>query len=531
MTLGETAALYVERMGWSIIPVAKNKKAIVEWTPYQTRRPTQEEIKEWWIKYPNANIAAVTGAVSDLAVIDVDDMSEKANIDKLIPAGLQFPISRTPSGGLHYFFKCPDKLRNSVKKIAGSDVRAEKGYVLLPPSKGEHRDTGVLGDYSWAVKPSLIKRPTFPSPYLTLIQQVQVNNCISQVVGKMFQDGTRDEDLFHTANCLIKAGMLSTKVEQIVNILADYCQPKFSLAEAKQKVASAMQRAARKDHQWNTEIIGWLEQASGTFRIQDVYMDLGATTTSDKSSVRVVLGRMVKEGSVARNTGSTGSYRKVEEVCSVIDYESADEKPFPIRYPLGINKYFETYPKNIIVLAGEPDAGKTALMLNIADMNLNTGKPVMYFSSEMGKGELRRRLDYFDRPLDSWRKQGFIAKDRSSNFADVIEPDGINLIDYMEIHDEMWKIGGWIRQVYDKLHGGIAIIAIQRKKGNELGKGGLATLEKPRLYLNVGHGELTIVKCKNWAMSGVNPKDRITKFKLVNGCHFIQDEEGWIKGD
>lgn len=520
LTMGETAELYMEKLGWSVIPVGKNKKSLIDWKKYQNVLPTNKEIKAWWKTYPKANIAAITGKISNLAVIDIDDITEKLNVDRLIPKGLKFPISKTPSG-LHYLFTCPDDtLTNKCRAVAGSDVRANGGYILIPPSESEK------GIYEWEVKPSQVQRPPFPSPYLTVIQNIQINNYIA-THHQLFQDGSRDEDLFHAANCLMKGGMLSSRIEQIVNILALHCKPPFPPEEAKKKVESVILRTQRKEHNWQAEIEQWIDQAEGYFKTQDIYGDLGAVSKADKSAVRTSLNRLVNEGKLQRNSKTQGSYRKIEVVCETIDYESADEAPFDIKYPFKLEKYFETYPKNIIVVAGEPDAGKTALLLNIAEMNL--GKhPVMYFSSEMGKGELRRRLDLFDRDLTSWKKEGFVVKDRSENFADVIEPDAINIIDYMEIHDNFWQIGGWIKQVFDKLNKGVAIIAIQREKGKSAGRGGLATLEKPRLYLNVGHGEIDIIKCKNWAMSGVNPKDMKAKFRLVKGCHFIVDED-WTK--
>ena len=67
---------------------------------------------------------------------------------------------------------------------------------------------------------------------------------------------------------------------------------------------------------------------------------------------------------------------------------------------------------------------------------------------------------------------------------------------------------------------GIAIVALQKKRGVELGRGAEFSLEKPRLYLSMENGEIKIVKAKNWRRKDVNPNGMVSKFKIVNGCDF-----------
>jgi hypothetical protein len=62
---------------------------------------------------------------------------------------------RTPSGGLHLYFRTDEALRNSVDKVAkGVDTRGERGYVLAPPSRGY----SFMNDMPLAVLPASIAR-------------------------------------------------------------------------------------------------------------------------------------------------------------------------------------------------------------------------------------------------------------------------------------------------------------------------------------------------------------------------------------
>src|ERR1035437_3593197 len=98
MGLMEKAALvYLEQFKFSVIPInPANKKAFVPWTEYQKRLPTREEIIAWWIKYPDANVGIVTGKISDLAVIDIDEAQGYEEIKKYVPETLIYPVSMTP---------------------------------------------------------------------------------------------------------------------------------------------------------------------------------------------------------------------------------------------------------------------------------------------------------------------------------------------------------------------------------------------------------------------------------------------------
>ncbi len=158
-------------------------------------------------------------------------------------------------------------------------------------------------------------------------------------------------------------------------------------------------------------------------------------------------------------------------------------------------------------------------------MNMKKFK-VNYFSSEMGPVELKERLSKFENPLSDFKKVKWL--ERSGNFADVIKPDEVNIIDFLEMTDNFYLIAQYIKEIFDKLSTGIAIIAIQKNPGQTLGLGGGRSIEKARLYLSMDAGRLRIEKGKNWANPTVNPNGLEINFKLVQGCRF-KPEGTWEK--
>ena len=44
----------------------------MKWKEFQYRHPTEEEVADWWDKWPDANIGIVTGKISNLVVFDLD---------------------------------------------------------------------------------------------------------------------------------------------------------------------------------------------------------------------------------------------------------------------------------------------------------------------------------------------------------------------------------------------------------------------------------------------------------------------------
>jgi hypothetical protein len=274
-----------------------------------------------------------------------------------------------------------------------------------------------------------------------------------------------------------------------------------------------------KERNLTVEIKAWIDVITGVFHTREIDGELQLKTKQEKNNRRKIIQRLVDSNYLKSSGNKSGYYCKVESDLEKIDFMSADPNSiYPIKFPFDLQNYVNLYPKNIVVVAGSSNAGKTALLLNTAAYNKKR-HPVHYFSSEMGPEELRLRLSNFDVPLDFW--EGINFWNRSFNFSDVIQPNALNIIDYLEITNDFFAVGGEIKAIFDKLDKGIAIIAIQKKGGVELGRGAEFTLEKARLYLSIDSGKLKIVKGKNWAQPGVNPNGKIFNFKLVGGCKFV----------
>ena len=260
--------------------------------------------------------------------------------------------------------------------------------------------------------------------------------------------------------------------------------------------------------------------SNGLFLSSDVRSCLSVSSRQEKKNVSNELSKLVKKGTIERIGNRNGQFRRIESDCETIDFMEADTKDAGIQLPLGLNRLVKIMPGNIIVIAGEPNAGKTGLLLNVIRDNM-WKFDTHYFNSEMGPGELKSRLQNFEGiSLKDWK---FTPYERSSNFADVIKPGegNINIIDFLEIYKDFWEVGGLLAEIHKKLKGAVAIVAIQKNKGVEFGRGGGMGLEKPRLYLTMGPGTLKITKGKNWADTHKNPNGLQIDFKLVQGCQFM----------
>jgi hypothetical protein len=117
-------------------------------TNWQELATTDEvAIREWWGRWPLANIGILTGARSNLVVLDYDPGEEAveslAVLEALhgeLPATVQVLSGRvdplTGRRGVHYYFRHPGtEIPNSVRTLAERlDLRGDGGLVVAPGS-------------------------------------------------------------------------------------------------------------------------------------------------------------------------------------------------------------------------------------------------------------------------------------------------------------------------------------------------------------------------------------------------------------
>jgi hypothetical protein len=255
-----------------------------------------------------------------------------------------------------------------------------------------------------------------------------------------------------------------------------------------------------------------------------IYNDLDFRTKEEKSACRMAVKKLCEKGVLEPLGGKSGIYKIINAETSEINYMTADDEPYDWNCPLKTHEFVKIYPGSVILIAGESNTGKTSYCLNVAQ-HYKEDRPVNYFSSEMEDIELKARLKQFNVPLESWKQVRFIQ--RVSNFAEVVRPNELNIIDYLEIYKDFYEVAGLIRAIKDKISKGIAIIAIQKNSSKEFGMGGESTKNLSRLYITMSPGKAKIVKGKMWATL-INPDGLTVEYKLVGGAHF-QVKNSWKK--
>ena len=260
-----------------------------------------------------------------------------------------------------------------------------------------------------------------------------------------------------------------------------------SVANHESALAELHGRLGKRKWSLTEQIREWVLTTEGNFSTTDVHKELDLTTRDHKKFCTTILGRLVQEGLIERWGDRRGTYRRIESDCKPLNWLDACDDELPLRLPLGIEEMASIMPGNIIVVAGVSNAGKTAFLMNLAKLNMNRF-PVHYFSSEMGCEEFKKRVRrHTDLRPEDWEVKFY---ERSADFQDVIRPDDINIIDFLQIYDEFYKVGQFIHRIHEKLGRGIAVIALQKNKDAPLGLGGLAERGEGAALSRPGAGEM-----------------------------------------
>jgi hypothetical protein len=502
-----------------------------------------------------------------------------------LPATL---MQQTGSGGTQYFWKWNGtEIRNSGSKIAKNiDVRGNGGYVVLPPSPhpsgGEYKwlnKNSIADPPKWLVE--LLTKPkertrantygqTALNSELAKLGQASVgtrNETLNQaayslgqlvaggeldhgavsaaLLGVALSIGLKEDETRRTIESGMRAGALEPRsgshdndfgylsekdVSDVISV-SGCNQLKADVTESNQSVSTV--KAGCK-HDVSTDgislaekISDWILNSPGSFTTQDIDREFCLTTRGEKTNRSVILSRLHVARKIKKDKRRKGHWHVVDQDIEFVDLDADEPTSFSINLPFDIHKFVKIPPKAVILLAGSSNAGKTAFVLNTLRLNLNQDYKRLYLMSEMGGGEYRTRIGAFGDDMCQWKKVQ--AASKSYDFDGAIQhynPDGLTVIDYLEeVAGEYYKIPTDIRNIYDSINSGVAMIAIQKRTDQDFARGGQGTVEKARLVMNLDYlatGDkciycaLKLAKVKHFIEQ--NLQNHEIHFKLTMGC-------------
>ncbi len=206
-------------------------------------------------------------------------------------------------------------------------------------------------------------------------------------------------------------------------------------------------------------------------------------------SIRMIIHRLVEQ-KILRSLGSRGEYRVVKQVQPIQVFGEPMSEPYQLIFP----RCFETFMEmdfaddliiregDLVLISGQSNFFKTGLCLNFAGENIDS-EPVL-MGNEYTTLENKPSPRFLNRIKNMdwihWQdengKQKFTLLPVRADYAEHIVKDKINIIDWINIDTgEHYMIGTIMESIKRELGKGIGIIAIQKSKGAEAGRGGQFT--------------------------------------------------------
>ncbi|MEM3192978.1 MAG: bifunctional DNA primase/polymerase, partial [Candidatus Parvarchaeota archaeon] len=240
----EQAMEYLNQ-GFSVIPLqARDKKPLIDWAEYQKRKPTEEEIRQWFKDEKN-NIGIICGEVSgNLVVFDFDDQEYMPFVIEDIDEVAKKTLVVRTGKGFHVYYRIPNVSSRKLMNLK-IDIKAEGGYVVAPPSihpSGVRYETVGKGKVSDA-----------PSELINLLIEADETFPIAKAIAQVW--GTELDHRHELSLGLASFFRLRAKwpKEKTENLIRGVMRLKHDREEIKDRMR-AIDDAYKKDYPYNNHL-------------------------------------------------------------------------------------------------------------------------------------------------------------------------------------------------------------------------------------------------------------------------------------
>ena len=275
-------------------------------------------------------------------------------------------------------------------------------------------------------------------------------------------------------------------------------------------------------------------QQGKTFTAENIYafFDLGKYRLEKSQEIKHAISEVLwnlsqKNKDKLLQLDANNRYRLVDKTLDEVEWWVEPEEGVvecPLRLPLGLNGYCVLDTPCLIVVASPTNQGKTALLLNILNLNLETYKDNIFLFESDPIEQIKRRFKHFPFPIPI--PPPFKMYRRLMNFEDVIEPAGLNLIDYVRVDTQkIWAVQDTMLKLLSKLTTGIAVVALQKPPGRDLAYGKDFSAFDSSLYLSIDKGKVRFVKIKTPKLQedGIDPYSIAIQYKLRYGVQYYDE--------
>ncbi len=284
-----------------------------------------------------------------------------------------------------------------------------------------------------------------------------------------------------------------------------------------------------------------------TYIRKELHLEPGSKESGD--GLRKVFERLIYQRWVRPKGSRPGNFKVIKRVEAIQVFGNKRERRPPVElvFPRAQDTGMEMdFLEDIvlregdgILISGASNYGKTTLAMNICGENIDKHPILMGNEYSSGGEPTPRFLNKLD--LMDWVKwddedgmDKFTLLPVKEDWAEHVVQDRINIIDWVNIATgEHYMIGNVLESIKDQVGRGVAIVAIQKGEGAEMGRGGQFTKDFTDLELlldKLGANEtlLTLGKVKetinNKRMSGrtygfsIEDGVRIMNFREVKKC-------------
>jgi replicative DNA helicase len=339
------------------------KIPLIAWKEYQSRLPTMAEISEWFSKWPSANIGIVTGKISNLVVFDLDSQNAVDYAED--KGGFPKTVKVKTGKGYHLYMQHPGfEIRNSVNKNLDIDIRADGGYVAAPPSiHGSGRQ------YEWEEGLSIFEIDPAPcdswmTDYLKSItdktkteskekgdlktpqdppgtRKVVAEDQFAELLKNGCAEGMRNDSATKLSGHLFAKGISESEVWEILSLWNSKNDPPIDFNELRRTFDSVKKLESKKEHK-KIDVTKFLDNSEKVI------------TEHEESFFKIPFaGHNLSQLEIRMNGGLIGG--------------------------------------RFYLWGGIPSASKTMIINNLTDNICVNGQPVLVFSYDDGKTELRYR--------------------------------------------------------------------------------------------------------------------------------------------